>query len=462
MALLSKRIPTILALLLLFAGLGFGGWYLITNRPVVVEGERPKNVRITNVADNKFTVSWTTTESTQGAVEWGEVGQKLNKMGVDDRDSAGSSGKYLTHHVTVSELQPETSYAFRILSGEQKTRFDNNGAPYSLTTGPTIAVTPVAVSFYGQVETEAGQPSGGAIIYITVPGAAPISVLTKASGSYSTSLTTIRTSDLSEYVAHDPKATVISILATDGKKESNVSVSTTNAAPVPTIVMGKTHDFRTQAEAVVAEVTPTGEAIAETPTVFNVEPLGEVPDSGGQVVLLNPAEEGEQVATTQPEFFGIGPAATVISITVQSTTPYSDTLVVDEFGEWSWSPPADLTPGEHTVTIAYVDLAGIEQVLSRTFTVAPAMAQSVAFEATPSGSTTTKSPSPTPKPSPLASSSSQFETSPSPSPIVYASVREGLPSTESGVPVSGVMAPTVLTALMGFAIVVIGALLLAL
>ena len=459
MQLLSKRIPTILGLLLLIGAIVLGIWYLGTKKPVITEGERPKTVRVTNVADNKFSVSWITTDATIGTIEWGVVGEKLTTQAYDDRDSAASQQEYVTHHVTVSELQPDTQYAFRILSGKGKNRFDNNGSPYTTQTGPSIAATPVADSFYGQVETEAGQPSGGSLVYVSVPSGAPVSVLTKSSGGYSVSLTTIRTTDLAQYVTYDPKATIVSLTILDGKRESTATVSTANAAPVPTIVIGKTHNFLTE-QPPIAQVEE-GESVGETPTVFNVEPLGDVPGGSGQVILLNPTEDGEEVATTKPEFFGIGPAQTVISITVHSVTPHSDTIVVDSHGEWAWTPPADLEPGEHTLTIAYIDLAGIEQVISRTFFVQPAFAQGTAFEATPSGSTTpTPTPTATATAIPRPSSSSAVSASSSATPV--ASPREGIPSTESGVPVSGVMTPTVLTALIGFAIMVVGALLLVL
>lgn len=467
MSLLTKRIPTLMAILLLL-GLAIGGaYYYWQNRPVASEEAKPIEVRITNIADNKFTVSWTTKSRMTGEIEWGEVGAKLANRARDDRDTGETSGEYLTHHITLAGLQPNTAYAFRILSGKGN-RFDNNGSPYSVSTGPVITTTPIADSFYGQVESSGGKPPLEAIAYIAIPGGAPLSTLIKSGGGYSVSLSTARTEDLTEYVAYDPAATVVSVTVVDGIKDGGAMVSLANAAPVPTIMMGEQQDFRTSA-ATIAQVEPQpqeGTESAEeqtsetptTPTIFNVEPLGEVPEPTGEVILLNPLEEGEDVATVRPEFFGVGAPETVLSITVHSTTPYSDTVVVDDNGDWVWSPPADLEPGEHTITIAYIDAQGLEQVLTRNFFVGAALAAEPAFEATPSGSTS--SPTPTPKPSvtPAPSSSSQYETSPTPAP----SVRESMPSTEGGVPVTGIASPTVLTGLIGFAIMVVGALLLAL
>lgn len=463
MQFLSKRIPTLLAIVLLLAVVGVGAWYLRLNKPKITEGERPKGVKITNVSDNKFSVSWTTSEASVGMVEWGVVGEKLTKKALDDRDTGGQAQKYQTHHVTVVDLQPETQYAFRIVAGTTgQVKLDNNGSPYTTRTAKSIQVTPAASSLYGQVESETGQPVGGALVYVLVPGGEPASALTKGSGSYSVSLSTIRSGDLTRYIEYDPKATIVTLSLEDGKREASATVKTANASPVPTIVMGKTQSFVEQPPEVAEVKEQDNEGVtAERPTIFNVEPLGDVPQTGGQVVLLNPTQDGEEVATSKPEFFGIGPSNMVLSITVHSTAPTSGTVVVDQNGEWAWTPPTNLEPGEHTLTIAYVDLAGIEQTLTRTFMVQPALAQEPAFEATPSASTT---PTPTPTasstPTPRPSSTTGYESSSSASPV--ASPREGMPSTESGVPVTGVITTTVLTAVAGFAIMVVGALLLAL
>lgn len=457
MNLLAKKFPTILGILLLVAAIATGWWYVGKNKIVPSTEIKPNKVRITNVADNKFTVSWITTSPTIGEVEFGTVGEKITNKAIDDRDSlSAGSQEYVTHHVTIPGLQPSTQYAFRIVSGASRTRFDNNGSPYTITTGPIIAETPSAESFYGQVEDENKSAATGAIVYVTIPGAATLSTLAKSSGNYSVPLSTSRVEDLKSYALYDPRATVVNVNVEYGKGEATAVVTLANAKPVPTIAFSQNHDFRTVVEdPAIAQVEPVASESA-VPTIFNVEPLGDTGDTVGEVVLLNPGEEGEEIATTKPEFRGTGPSSTVLSITVHSATPYSDTIVVANNGSWSWSPPANLEPGEHTVIIAYIDEQGLEQTIERTFTVATVMAVSgdPAFESTPSASVkASASPKASVKPSP--SSSSDYETDPSPSP------REAMPSTESGVPVTGVMTPTLLTAVLGFAIMVLGALLLA-
>lgn len=476
MNLLSRRIPTILGLLLFGAVVAASWWYIKNNAPQTNVAAKPSKVKITNVSDNKFTVSWVTQNPALGEIEYGQVGDKLTNIAYDDRSGEEGSDEFITHHVTVDELQPNTSYAFRILSGGSGNRFDNNGSPYSVTTGPTISVTPPAKSIYGEVSGKAELLSG-TIVYLTLPGSAPASTLVTSTGNYSLPVSIMRTSDLSSYIEYDPAATLASISLESGSEQSLVTVNTANAEPVPKISLGQDADYTTQV-AQVAQVEPNSPTSSVNPTlapsgtpsssgsaitVFNVEPFaGSENLSGtGDVTLINPSKEGETLATTKPEFRGTGPTNTIISITVHSTSNFADTVTVANDNTWAWTPPSNLSEGEHTITIAYIDLKGVEQTITRTFTVSKALAADgdPAFESTPSASTTTSttitSPSPTATPGSYTLDDETLETSASASP------REQMPSTESGVPVTGIFTPTLVTAILGILIIISGSLLIA-
>lgn len=441
---LTKRLPTILAILLLVALGGGLWWFWQSNKPVVAEGAKPQKVRITNVADNKLTVSWLTKEAVEGSVEWGVVGGKMEQVTGDER----GGGEYKTHHVTITGLQPLSQYSLRIVSGGGK--FDNGGSPYGVTTGRVVGTTPPAESFYGEVKGA----QAGAVVYVALPDAQVASSLVTATGSYSIPISTVRNKAGDGYVKYDPLTTVATVTVEDGVQTGSAMVLLGASTPVPAISMGQQHDYRS-VEAVqpeVAEVSATDDGGGELPGVFNVEPLGSGNQAASEVVLLNPEAEGEVVATTQPEFRGLAPTGATLVITVHSVQTYTQTVTSGEDGTWEWTPPGELAGGEHTITIAYVDAAGIERVITRAFTVSTALAQGgdPAFEATPSGSTA--SPTPTPTATPTATPASTAGASP----------RAGLPSTESGVPVTGVFELTLLTGAIGLVIMVLGAALLVL
>ena len=470
MAILTRKFPTVFGLLVLVAGIAFGIWYVNSKKINVAEEVTPNNVRIVNVADNKFTVTWVTPIATAGKVEFGKVGEKLDKTAVDERDSLGNtSGGYLTHFVTVKDLQPSTTYAFRIKSGSGNATYDNNGSPYNVATGPTIAATPPAETIYGQVQQSSTLPAEGAIVYLAIPGAAPAATLVKSSWSYTIPVSILRSTDLLSYVKYDSQATILNITVEQGKQQATASVSTANSAPVPLITMGKEHDFRavasppTTSEPVIAQIepavvpyaspvasplpatSPTASPTGTVPGVFNVQPLGDT-TSLTKVTIDYPATDKETITSARPELSGKGPKGTVISLVVASSKKtYKDTIAVSAGGSWSWAPTTDLANGSYNMTLAYVDAASKEQTTKRSFSINATLTSLPAFEATPSGSVKAS-----------ALPSAKASTLPSPS------IRAAIPSTDGGVPVTGVIENTILTALLAAVMMVGGVLLIAL
>lgn len=449
MNILAKRIPTMVGLLVLIAAIVGGIYVYRTMKPQVASGEVPTKVKITNLADNKFSVSWITATPSIGAVQYGQVGDKLSAKLGDDRDNGGKDQAYLTHHVTLTGLQPSTQYAFRILSGEKRTAFDNNGSPYSATTGPLISTTPPSKNFYGTVQLPSKQSPSGAIVYLSLPGATTASTIVTEAGNYVITLSTIRASDLKTYASFDPAATIATVNVDSGSEQSTATVSLANAAPVPAITLGQNADFRNQVPQ-VAQVEPASSSApsasaATTPGIFNVEPLsGSSVNSvtTTSVAIINPASDGETLATLRPEFRGTGPAGLTLSIALTGQKAISDTTSIGADGTWTWSPVIDLKTGKQTIAVSYVGTAGTAQKITRTFVIANGVAGvDPAFVSSPSASTKAKA-SATPKPS--------------------TSTRVAMPATDSGVPVTGVIEPTLLTGLAGVVIMIVGATLLAL
>jgi|SaaInlStandDraft_5_1057022.scaffolds.fasta_scaffold09060_3 hypothetical protein len=435
---LTRRLPTILGLLIL-VGIGWGLWgYIQNSRPIISESIRPQKVRVTNVADNKFSVSWITSEMSMGKIEYGGEGEKLSLVAGDDR--GGVSELHTVHHVTIRDLQPNTSYTFRVISGQTGAKFDNNGSPYSVTTGKVIGATPVAKSFYGTVKDVGAD---GAIVYIALPNAEPVSTIVTTSGSYSIPVSTIRSGDGKSYVNYNEQTTVASVSVEDGNQSAVATILMSGVTPVPTITMGQDYDFRNNVaiEPEVAQVEPG--TTPEPISILNVEPLQVASVGSAEITILNPGIDGEELATTLPEFRGLAPAGEDLSITLYAKVNYSDTALTDMDGTWEWTPPEELTDGQHEIMVSYIDSEGYEQKSSRSFFVSGSLAQSgdPAFESTPS---------------------SGVYASPSPSTMATESARVSNPSTESGVPVSGIIDHTLLTGALGIVIMVLGALTLAL
>jgi len=446
MNLLTRKFPTVLGLFLLVGVIVSLIYYVQVIATQVPKDIIPEKVKITNISDSKFTISWITEGLASGAVEYGLVGEKLTSVAKDERDSQ-DFGQYISHHVLVEQLQPSTEYAFRILSGNKKTKFDNNGSPYTVSTGPVIGETPISKSFYGNVILPSKQPANGAIVYLKLPGSEEVSALVREGGNYAFTLSTMRTDNLRSYVDYDPSASIASLTIEGNKQQTFSSVSLSNSAPVPTITLGENADFLNVSQTPdVAELKPQQtipEASPGIPPILNVDPIsdGDINVvSNASVTLINPKTSGETLSTLRPEFRGMGPAQTILSIALTGQKAISDTVSIANDGTWSWAPVIDLKTGKQMIRISYLDSVGTTQKIEREFNISTSQISST----------------------PAFVSSSSASTNASSRPVSSSSPRSEIPATDSGIPVTGVIENTLLTGGLGIVIMVIGVTLLSL
>lgn len=427
------RIPTILGLILLIVGI-IAGVFLIKNSSnwffKAGPGETPKQVKITNITDTGFSVSWVTDAQTSGLVKYGVSGSDLSFSGADDRDQlSGKTGSFLIHHVTLKNLKAATVYYFKIISGESA--FDNNGQSYQVTTGSAISLPPPPNDIaYGTIVDQNGSPAEGMVVYLVLANANTLSTLTKSSGSWVIPLSIARSSDLSSYASYDRDASIEEIFVQGGSSGTATAVSTTKYdSPLSNIALGQSYDFR-KGESKTSP-TPTRGASPR----FTTQDFTGV-GSSANLAIINPSQ-GENVNTRTPEIFGTGPVGEKLTIVVNSQDAIEDEVTIGEDGNWSWTPSSDLAPGEHTVTVTLAD----GRTISRRFMVlAAGDSDSPAFEA--SASATPTSPMPT------------ATSTPTPTPTTPA--RTSLPSTEGGVPTSGNLTPTFIFFIMGIVTMLMG------
>lgn len=442
------RLPTLLGLLVLVLGTA-AGVVLVQNRQIfrttAAPGEVPQKIRTTDTTDTSFTVSWITDEPTTGFVAYGTS----TSLGQASQGTESST----IHYIQVKNLKPNTSYFFKIGSG--KNTFDNQGSPYQVKTGPTLATPPPTDIIFGSVTAASGRVVPRAIVLATLPGATTVSGLTTAEGKFSISLSTARTTNLSSYAAYNPQSEKFEILvqadADQKDQTATAKVLTGGARPVPPITLGKNHDFTNLpplqgGNLPKSQVNLPEDQAQPAQSGFSVEEISGGPSQKINIQLQSPGDK-EEINTKKPQFVGTGTPGTKFTIIVESQDTYSGEVTVGKNGSWSWSPPDNLEPGEHTVTLSWKDTGGQTRIARRKFTVLLAGESGIpAFTASPSGSTKTPRPTPTVKPTsaPLAS--------PSASP----QGRVSMPSTESGVPVSGNLTPSLGILIMGIILLVVG------
>lgn len=433
-----SKIPTILGIIILLAGTFLGVFYLNMTQVFRIGAspqEAPKDVRISNIADNTATISWTTDAESSDFLNWGTSQNSLSQ--VLEEDSSGA--KYQVHSVTLTGLKASSPYYFKINS--QGTTYDNNGIPWQLTTGPVLGLNSISYPISGSVINASGNPEKRALVYLNVNGYL-LSTLTSDTGNFVLQLGNIRSSDLSSYPSIDPAQTLLQISITSPDGVSSVQVFPQSSNPIPAIVIGQIYDLRSLQPNQNAQSPGVDLQLPQTATPeskFNTETAT---GSGKTTsVILESLNEGEVVTSTQPEFFGKGPAGETINISVHSETPVTDSVTIPQNGSWSWSPPEGLAPGNHTITITWIDTTGITRSLTRDFVVQAGEAP--AFTASSSGATSTSSPTATPTVAPSASPTASPLASLTPTPTSVAT------SSAEPIPVTGDSLPTALMVSIG-------------
>lgn len=418
-----KKIPTILGLIILITG-GFLGIFLANRSQTFLlkaSGETtPQQIKITNITDSSFTVSWITLAAAKGFISFGEKSQ-LGQTFLDERDEGtGNVQEYFAHYVSLKNLKPGIKYFFKINSAEKS--FGNGDRPYEITSAQIINLPlPESDIAYGMILEPSGNPAKGAIVYLSLANTTPLSSLVKNDGSWMINLSTARSVNLNSYSSYNKEIQVEEIFVQGEKSDTAVAITTTkNDSPLPTLTLGQTYDLRqaivsssptptifsplssyitSPPEIPSAITTASPTPLAPTPTQvsrgFSLQPIIS-PPSGQKITIINPSE-GENINNQKPEFIGTGPKDEALQIIVQSEVNYSGQMLVAEDGTWKWTPPADLPPGQHTVTIVYEDKTGITQKVVRNFTVlATGESDLPSFSSSPSGQLTTIPSTPTP------------------------------------------------------------------
>ncbi|NLE76976.1 MAG: DNRLRE domain-containing protein [Chloroflexi bacterium] len=240
-------------------------------------------MRVTNVRDITFTVSWITNEASNGVVHYGTTAA----LGSTANDSRGAGHVGNTHYVVLTGLAPDTLYYFDIQSGT--TVQNNGGSHFTQTTGPTLT-PPVSDAIYGPVWMAGGSVQAvGSIVYITLQDnngagsggqAAPLSALVDGTGYWYTNLGSVRVAGLGGYFSYSPSGDMVQLYAQGGPAGTNSqTVDTSNDSPAPAMTLVGPTPTPTATDVLPTDTpTPT---VTPTPTATAT---GGTPSTGPQVI----------------------------------------------------------------------------------------------------------------------------------------------------------------------------------
>ncbi len=171
--------------------------------------------------------------------------------------------------------------------------------------------------------------------------------LSKSDGTYVLPVANTRREDLQEFFDFNSTQNETITLEGGTTGKSVVSCQPGLDRPVPTVKLGENADCS----------KPTSSGFKS--------PAGSETSSDGEITTN--ISDGETVSSPLPTVSGKAGPNQVVKIEIHSSTVYSGTVKADPSGNWSWTPPANLSPGQHTVTITIVNADGTTQTVTRTF-----------------------------------------------------------------------------------------------
>lgn len=394
---MAKRIPTLVGVFILLGGL-VAGVILVNSRQGLLTKagptESPKNVKISNNGSSTFSVSWTTDTPVTGYLKYSENPAKITTPAGDVRDQiSGSSQGYTNHYVNVTGLNPDKTYYFMIGSGSAL--YDDAGKPFEVRTGQTVIAPPEDI-VSGKVVGGDGNPVNNAIVYVESEGGQTLSTITKTDGAWRLNLALSRDKK-GTVLSYDPQSSLVSIFVQAGISGTATAITNTGKTkPVPDIVLGKNQSFiETVVASKSAEMADIADTAVKSGGFKNIAEeaapvvVSESAEATGSMVINYPAINGEMIATSSPQFSGKASPGISIRISVHSALEMTQTITTDSEGLWSWTPPQDLEPGVHTLTLEYTDENNVFQKIVRNFTVLASdkIGGLPAFTATPSAET---------------------------------------------------------------------------
>lgn len=167
------------------------------------KADKIKEFTMSNIGSSKVTISWVTANRERAQIYYGE---KYPFTGIAF-DARGKKYKGKTHYMTITNLKPNTTYYYDIVSGGVK--YNNDGTHYTVTTGPVLDPAVDSDIVYGMALTKNGKaPIEDAIVDIKLKDKDGVgtsgesqlcSTLPDAKGYWYVNLKNIRIKELDSY-----------------------------------------------------------------------------------------------------------------------------------------------------------------------------------------------------------------------------------------------------------------------
>lgn len=366
----EKRIPTILGLILLFGSVISG--VILTNQKTNFNSNasgdcNPINPQITNITNTSFNVSFATSVDCLSNIN-------VDNRTISDIRFVNTDQKEIEskiHYFEVNNLKENTNYQFSFINNGKN--FENQNYKTQTAQKPSNSI-PTSNLAWGRVFTSDLKPASDSIIYLNTSGSSPLSALVTSKGYWNISLATSFNDTKNNWFTPPANQDEYFIVISTDNQTTQITGNTSNNNPVPDIIIGQNQfspkpvtNYGTEQSGYLNSVTP--------------------PLTSDKNLTINNPKENEPLFTLKPDFFGSAPTSVTINIQVESANVIKDQTTSQTDGSWHWSPPQDLVPGEHTITITALNpKTNILETISRKFIVIASDNNNPAFSASQSGS----------------------------------------------------------------------------
>lgn len=367
------QIPTVLSILIVgFLLFLLGRFFVTTSPPARAERKIVKKMQVTNVFPNQVVVFWQTDKKETGWVVFGEEKNQLSRIALDERDSEKDRKEYTNHYVILRNLNENSQYFFKPVSGNKLVE-KANGDPFQFKTINKKTTVSNVKPAYGKIINKNTSPLENGVVLLFIDKAFPLSALSKATGEWLIPLNFAVDKSSNKPRTFSPDSIVkIEILSETGES-SIVRTRISNLSPLPeTIRVGRDYD--------ILEVQDVLSAKTEQQKSSPFEII--FPKEKAVIPANNPLIKGTA-----------GPNSEVLLTLSDRKSGTTARLRTNSTGEWKLNVSGQLSAGSYTLTVKTKDSGGKDLVRTRNFTIAKS-GEKVLGEATPEA-TATLVPSPT-------------------------------------------------------------------
>lgn len=276
------KIPTLVGLTILLIGLA-GGVYLVTQNQTLKSKAavsfQPKNINIANLNDTSATIYWQSDEATSGFIQaW--IGSQDKSVYRDDRDPSSPESHKL-HFVTLTKLQPNTTYFYQIHSGS--VTFPEQPASFkTIATTQTLDWSPLV----GTIIDTNNQAVDEVIITLDLPETHKLATITKTGGNFILPLAEVKVADLTSPPSPNTTyAAKLNVLGTLKTAQATILLPPQDVA-LPPVVLGSNVDL-TKQEKPVPQITPKISSISAGINKYDINGDGVVNFTDLSIVLQN-------------------------------------------------------------------------------------------------------------------------------------------------------------------------------